>query len=372
MSNPAQRGSPIGEVRKACGNGARLADGKVIMRQPYLQQVTTSSAIVGWATTVPIGERVDVTLPDGKPVGSFTAVKEAVVSRAGEHQMWSKIQGLQPNTIYCYRVANGTPLSERTGFRTAPSADSTEPVRILAFGDSGGGGSDQYTLLKHMFDFPAQLIIHTGDLAYQHGTINQFEETVFTVYAELFKNLPFFPAAGNHEYETDKAAPFRAVFALPGNEKWYSFDWGRVHFAVIDTEQDYATQMEWLATDLAASQSPWKIVYLHKPPYSSGDHGSDTRLRDMLAPVVEKHGVQLVMAGHDHHYERMKPQNGVMYIVTGGGGRGTRDVGSDGFTDFSEEVIHFTYLEVFVDKLVLHAIDGMGQEFDSVVVPRTR
>ena len=372
LSNPAGRGSPIGELRAACGNGARLADGKVIMRQPYLQQVTSTAAMIGWATTIPIGERVEITRPDGTKVTSAPAVKEAVVARTGEHQMWAKVQGLQPNTIYCYRVANGTPLSERTGFRTAPSPESTEPIKILAFGDSGGGGSDQYTLLKHMFAFPAQLIIHTGDLAYTSGTINQFEDTVFTVYAELFKNVPFFPAAGNHEYETDQAAPFRAVFALPGNEKWYSYDWGRIHFSVLDTEQDYATQMKWLDADLAASKAPWKIVYLHKPPYSSGDHGSDTKLRGLLAPVVEKHGVQLVMAGHDHHYERMKPQNGVMYIVTGGGGRGTREVGSDGFTDFSEEVIHFTYLEVFVDKLVLHAIDGMGQEFDSVVIPRTR
>jgi acid phosphatase type 7 len=362
-SHPALRGSPTAELRAACGDGKRMAAGNVIKRQPYLQQVTTSSAIIGWVSTTPTGERVDVTMPDGTPVVSASATTEDVVTRSGESQMWAKISNLQPDTIYCYRVANGAPMNDRTGFRTAPTADSTKPIKILAFGDSGGGGSDQYELLKYMYQFPSELIIHTGDLAYDKGTINQFEANVFNVYAELFRNLPFFPAPGNHEYETDGAAPFRAVFALPdmGGEQWYSYDWGRIHFAVIDTEADYEKQVKWLDQDLAASKAPWKIVYLHKPPYSSGDHKSDLPTRTAFKPLFEKHGVQLVLAGHDHHYERMHPQNGVAYIVTGGGGRGTRNTDESEFTALSEEVIHFVYL-----------IDGMGQEFDSMVVPRVR
>jgi hypothetical protein len=373
-SRPALRGSPTAELRAACGDGKRMADGVVIKRQPYLQQVTQTSAIVGWTTTTPISERIDVSLPDGTPVASSNATIENVATRSGQTQMWAKLTNLQPDTVYCYRVANGAPMNERTGFRTAPTADSTKPIRILAFGDSGGGGSDQYALREFMFQFPSELIIHTGDIAYDKGTIVLFEAYVFEVYAELFRNLPFFPAAGNHEYETEKAAPFRGVFALPdmGGEQWYSYDWGRIHFAVIDTEADFEEQKQWLEADLAASKAPWKIVYLHKPPYSSGDHGSDMPTRNAFEPIFKKHGVQLVLAGHDHHYERMHPQDGVAYVVTGGGGRGTRDTGESEFTAFSEEVIHFVYLEVGVDELVLHAIDAMGQEFDSMVVPRTR
>jgi hypothetical protein len=143
-----------------------------------------------------------------------------------------------------------------------------------------------------------------------------------------------------------------------------------VHFAALDTEADYATQAKWLDADLAASDAPWKIVYLHRPPYSSGNHGSDTTLRKLLAPVVEKHHVQLVLAGHDHDYERMIPQNGVAYVVTGGGGRGTYDVGTSSFTAFSDEVIHFIQVEVDENQLVMHAIDANGVQFDSMVVPR--
>src|SRR5204863_5750972 len=97
------------------------------------------------------------------------------------------------------------------------------------------------------------------------------------------------PAPGNHEYHTAAAAPFRAVFALPGTsgERWYSYDWGRIHLAALDTESDYATQASWLDEDLAATALPWKIVYFHKPPYSSGAHGSDRSLRGALAPVLE-------------------------------------------------------------------------------------
>jgi hypothetical protein len=373
-SNPAERGSALEELQDACGDGAMAT--ALVARQPYLQQVTTSSAIIGWTTTAPGAQAVLVSAPDGTAVGTFGADQEhgAIVKTPGERLLWSKVSGLEPDTIYCYQVADSGPLMARAGFRTAPPADSTEPIRFLAFGDSGYGGPDQLRLRDEMYDFPYRFIIHTGDLAYDQGTIDQFDSLVFGVYQNLFVSLPFFPAVGNHEYGTPDAGPYRAAFNLPGGggERWYSYDWGRIHFAVLDTEQDLPTQMNWLAEDLAASTAPWKIVYLHKPPYSSGEHGSDRPLRDLLAPIVEANDVQLVMAGHDHDYERTEPQNGVVYVVTGGGGRGTRIVSESAFTAFSEAVIHFVYAELDGDELILHAIDGTGVEFDSVVIPRVR
>ncbi len=369
----ATRGSPIAALDAACGAGRATETGVVIKRAPYLQQVTTTSARVGWVTQIPDGEHVDVSLPDGTTVTSAPGLDEATAVRApGEHQMWASIEGLQPDTVYCYTVANGSVLRERTGFRTAPLATDPDPVRFLAFGDSGGDNSDQMALLEQMYQVPYDLIIHTGDLAYDDGKLSQYESTVFAIYGELFARIPFFPAAGNHDYNTASGAAFRSVFALPGDsgEKWYSYDWGSVHFVALDTESSYAEQAAWLDLDLAATTQPWKIVYLHRPPYSSGDHGSDTSLRAKLAPVLETHHVQLVLAGHDHDYERMTPQNGVAYVVTGGGGRGTRAVGESSFTAFSAEVIHYVYVEVAADQLVLHAIDGTGVEFDSLVVAR--
>jgi hypothetical protein len=371
----AERRSPVEELRAACGDGAMTSYGSAaLQRQPYLQQVTTNGVKLGWVTTSD-DEHVAVSSPGGGALGSMAGVYEQTEMRtAGEKQIWSNVAALEPNTTYCYQLTDATnTLTQRTGFRTAPTAEGDQPVRFLAFGDSGGGGADQYALADQMYTVPYDLIIHTGDVAYDDGTIGQYEDNVFGVYGDLFRNIPFFPSAGNHDYKTMQGAPFRDVFNLPGDsgEKWYSFDYGRVHFVALDTESDYATQMAWLDKDLAANKLPWKIVYMHRPPYSSGEHGSDTTLRNKLAPLLQRHGVQLVLSGHDHNYERMMPQNGVAYVVTGGGGIGTRPVGKSSFTAFSEDVIHFVYVEVGVDDLILHAIDAAGREFDSMVVPRT-
>jgi acid phosphatase type 7 len=374
-SRPAERRSPLEPLRSACGTGEMTSVGKsALRRQPYLQQVTTAGALVGWTTTQPSGARVAMTKVDGTAMPGAAAEPERTLLRSStENQVWSTLSTLESGTTYCYQVASAdSMLTEPTGFRTAPAADSSEPVRFLAFGDSGGGGSDQYALLQQMHTVPFELILHTGDVAYDDGSLGQYEENVFGVYAELFRSIPFFPAAGNHDYRTQSAAPFRDVFNLPGTsgEKWYSYDWGRVHFVALDTEADYRAQAAWLDEDLAATQLPWKVIYMHRPPYSSGEHGSDASLRKILAPILKRHGVQLVLAGHDHDYERMLPQDGTAYIVTGGGGIGTRSVGSSTFTAFSEDVIHFVYGEATEDEMVLHAIDATGREFDSMVIPR--
>ena len=367
ISRSAVRGSPVAALHAACGEPSALVPS--LRREPYLQQVTSSSAIVGWVAYAPGEHALEITTPD-KTVVAVTAA-EASTRAEDEVQLWSHVDGLAPDTIYCYRVVTGgMPLSDYIGFRTAPAADSARTIGILAFGDSGSGGPPQLALRAQMDVVPYELAIHTGDLAYDDGTYDQIDTNVFGVYAPLFRHLPFFPIAGNHDYRTQGGAPFRDVFALPNNERWYSFDWGRVHLVGLDTQADYAQQAAWLDADLAATTLPWKIVYLHRPPYSSGEHGSDLALRAAITPVLERHGVQLVLAGHDHHYERSTPQRGTTHVVTGGGGRSTRSVGVSGFTAFSEDVIHYVYLEVGVDEMVVHAIDSTGTQFDSAVIGR--
>ena len=374
-SHPARRGSPVDDLVGPCGPGSRTDAGSVVRREPYLQDVTPRSAMIGWVTTDGAGEHVRVTSIDGATVAVVPAVIQRGETRSDdETQVWARLSGLEPSTVYCYAVERGAvALTERTGFRTAPLASSAGPVRFMAFGDSGSGDDDQRALRDRMFDMPYDLVLHTGDIAYDSGTIDQYEDHVFAVYARLLRNVPMFPIAGNHDYKSDDGQAFRDVFALPDDaERFYSFDWGRVHFVGLDTEADYGLQAAWLAADLAATRLPWRIVYMHHPMYSSGAHGSDLALRALLAPVFARGGVQLVLAGHDHDYERMHPQNGVAYVVTGGGGRRTRAVDRSEFTAFAASVIHFVYVEVGADQLVLHAIDGAGVEFDSMVVPRTR
>jgi hypothetical protein len=371
--HPAERGSPIDALRAACGDGEPTTKAVALMRRtPYVQQITTGSAKIGWASSAPDGERITLAVAGAPAADAAGFIVEPPDSEpsTGDAQMWAGAADLAPDTTYCYGLASGDEaLVPPTGFRTAPGADSTAPVRFLAFGDSGGGGSDQYALLEQMYEFPYQLMIHTGDVAYGGGTVDQLDRTFFDVYADLLRNVPLFPAPGNHDYETAQAAPFGDAFALPA-QRWYSFDWGPVHFVALDTESDLTAQVAWLEADLASSAAAWTIAYLHRPPYSSGEHGSSPAVRDSFGPIFERHGVQLVFAGHDHDYERTTPQNGVTYVVTGGGGIGTRPVSRSSFTAFSEDVIHFVYGEVDGDRLTLHAIDATGVEFDSVVLAR--
>jgi hypothetical protein len=129
-------------------------------------------------------------------------------------------------------------------------------------------------------------------------------------------------------------------------------------------------QAAWLDADLRSNHLPWAIVYGHKPPYSSGQHGGDVLFQELFVPVLEKHHVPLVLAGHDHDYERFHPQKGIAYVVTGGGGRGVRAMGRSPMTAYGEPVLHLLLITVENDTLSLHAIDGAGREFDGAVIHR--
>jgi 3',5'-cyclic AMP phosphodiesterase CpdA len=167
--------------------------------------------------------------------------------------------------------------------------------------------------------------------------------------AALLRQVPLFPSLGNHEYVTNQGQPYLDNFYLPANnpagtERYYSFDWGPVHFVALDSSCaiglaspdrcTLAAQKSWLASDLAASQQPWKVIFFHHPPWSTGAHGSQLTMRREFAPIFEQYGVDLVLTGHDHNYERTRPMRGdnvapsgtrgVTYVVVGSGGANLR------------------------------------------------
>jgi hypothetical protein len=368
------RRRPDAELVASCGDGELTALGETTLKRgPYLQQVKPESALVAFTSAGSKDVVVEVTRPGGQPVLATTAVEDTSAAPSGAWQGYARLEGLQPATTYCYALKG---LSARVGFRTAPPTSSTAPVRVLAFGDSGTGSSEQYTLKRYMLTVPFDLVIHTGDIAYDTGRLSQLENGFFAVYEDIAKSFAFTPISGNHDYATDGAKPFRDVFLLPenggpeGGERWFSFDWGQVHFVGLDTEVMGTAQAAWLERDLSQNTKPWTIVYAHKPPYSSGAHGSFGAFRSTFHPILAKYRVPLVLNGHEHDYERVLPQDGITYVVTGGGGRGTRSVGISSFTAFSEDVIHFVQLEVHASELFLHAIDGTGHEFDSLRIAR--
>ena len=375
LSQPlAERRAPDEELRAACGDGAPLVGFELdLARSPYLQRLGPGGTRVLWTGQPELPRSLRVA-----PGGSSEMLSDGVVATAeidgaapagGMRAYQAAIDGLEPDSIYCYSLFSAdTPILAPAGFRTAPTAGSGSKISFVAFGDSGSGGADQMAILDQLSTVPFRLMLHTGDIAYESGTLAEFEDNYFAVYADLLRSFAMFPAIGNH----DDRDVFRQVYDLPfaaGGHNWYSFDHGDVHFVALDTTEMIPEQAAWLEEDLAANQLPWVVVYGHHPPYSSGsEHGSSIEFRQLFGPILEEHRVDLVLSGHDHDYERIAPQNGVHYLVTGGGGRGTRPVGTSEFTEFSEAVLHFVYVEIEGDRLLLHAIDGAGTEFDQLLI----
>jgi hypothetical protein len=338
-------------------------------RRPYLQRVTATSALVAFTTREPgVEATLRLARAGGPELWKLSSIGDP--SDASGLQRLVRLDGLEPDSTYCYQLEG----ARAVGFRTPPRAGAGAAVRFIAFGDSGGGSRDGVRRAMEAVAF--DLMLHTGDIAYQTGTLPDYETKFFDTYAGLIATTPFFPASGNHDYVSDDAATFRQVFLLPengapaGRERWYSFDWGDVHFVALDTEQVNAEQTAWLERDLAANTLPWTIAYLHRPPYSSGRHGGSPSVRAAFTPAFATHGVQLVLTGHDHDYERTRAIDGVTYVVTGGGGYSVRSVGTSDFTVLSASRFHFVQGEVQGDALTLQAIDPSGEVFDRVTIPR--
>lgn len=292
---------------------------------------------------------------------------------ARRHLRSAALADLLPGGLHCYEVVapDGDTLYGPVPFRAAPPPGSDGPVDLVLIGDSGGGGEDQLAVRAQLSALPADLVLHAGDLAYFEATEARLEERYFAIYERLLRSVPFYPVLGDHDVRVDSGAPWRAAFDLPGDGQargYYSFDWGPIHVAAIDTSGDLAAQARWLREDLAASDAPWTFVLGHRPAYSSGWHGPDVEVRRHILPVLERAGVDLYLAGHDHDYERTAPIDGVTHIVSGGGGHSSRPVGAGSWTAASDSVLHVVHLRVTRDVLELTAVDASGDVFDRHVM----
>jgi hypothetical protein len=198
-----------------------------------------------------------------------------------------------------------------------PAQDSS--LTFMVLGDTRTGHAAHQSVVDKMLELgPPPFYLHTGDFVDYGSDMSQWE-TFLDIEHDLMQVSTLYPAIGNHEMN------HRNYFdALHPPGPWYSFDQGDAHFVSLQVDgygryTPGQPQYEWLASDLANTSKPWKFVFFHIPPYSSGGHGSDLNVRQALAPLFEQYGVTIVFNGHDHDYER-SVANGVTYIVTGGGG----------------------------------------------------
>jgi len=250
-----------------------------------------------------------------------------------------------------------------------------DSTRFAVIGDTGTGGAEQYRLAQQMIaahsKFPFEFVLMTGDNMYGSQGPQDFIDKFETPYKPLLETgVKFYAALGNHD-ETDQI--FYKPFNMGGKRFYTIKPKPDLRVYAVDSTYVNPEQTAWLDQELADSTSKWKVAFFHHPPYSTGGrHGSDLTIRAALEPLFVKHGVNVVFNGHDHFYERLKPQQGIQYFVTGGGGKLRRgDVaGGDISAKAFDQGYHFMLIEITGDTMHFQVISEQGKTVDSGVVNR--
>lgn len=308
---------------------SHVADTVDLVRGPYLQLATPHSVLIRWRTDAPSTGAVRFGT-------SLNALTDIITSTSLLTDHVFALTSLAPASTYFYSV--GTLDEDLSGpdqtqyFNTAPIPGERAPTRIWVLGDSGYPPVAQRTrdaYLNYIGGQHTDLALLLGDISYERGTDEEFQKDLFDVFGNVMKQTVFWPTPGNHDVFSADAAtqtgPYYEVFSLPkqaeaggapsGTEAYYSFDYGNIHFISLDSENSIwwplgpQPMIDWLYQDLQTTDQDWIIAFLHHPPYSKGRHDSDTegnsiRIRERFLPLLEDAGVDLVLSGHSHSYER--------------------------------------------------------------------
>lgn len=314
-------------------NGQPLPE---LTRGPYLQVATTNSIVVRWRTSTLARSRVRYGLTPGKL--TLSAIDSGLVT---DHSV--TLSKLLPQTKYYYSVGGIRDTlqgDENNYFVTLPVAGKDGLYRIGVFGDCGDNSVNQQAvrdqLINYLGNNHMNAWILLGDNAYQDGNDAEYQLNFFDVYKNnLLKKYPLYPSPGNHEYidgefseryaQRSKEVAYFHAFSMPENgeaggmpsknKAYYSFDIGNAHFLSLDSygveENAYrlfdtlGPQASWIKKDLEANKNKgWIIAYLHHPPYSNGKEEVMVKIRQNVIPILERYGVDLVLCGHNHLYER--------------------------------------------------------------------
>lgn len=255
----------------------------------------------------------------------------------------------------------------------------TDDLTFVALGDSGSGGRQAVEVASRMAatyeEEPFGLIAHLGDICYYGSIRDRFEEVFLRPMGSFVDaGVEIELAVGNHDggifFSDESLAEIETTLELLGTpDRYYVSTHGPADFFYLDSSAPSLLgagaleQLSWFENALASSTARWKIVAMHHPIYSSGLHGSSLARRELLEPIFVRHGVDLVFAGHDHHYERTLPIDGVTYVVTGGGCK-TTPVDPQEFTAFAESTLEFVLVRIDGDRLVSRAIRPDGDIVD--------
>ncbi len=258
---------------------------------------------------------------------------------------------------------------------TKYASTSEIPLRFVSVADTGTGDKGQYAVAQAMTRYyqqkPYKLVILAGDNIYNNGEIEKINAVFERPYQELLRQgVKFQACLGNHDIRTANGEPQVRYPNFNMRGRYYTFKQGLVQFFALDTNHnaDWKNQLTWLDKQLSQSTAPWKIVFGHHQIYSSGHYGLNQPFVKTLTPIFQKHGVQLYINGHEHHYERTRSINGTTYL-TCGAGAGKRPVGTSEWTERAASELSFAAIELQRDRLEISGINTKSAIFDKGIIP---
>jgi acid phosphatase len=247
-------------------------------------------------------------------------------------------------------------------------------LRFVSLADTGTGAAGQYAVAQAMNQYYQQnafpLAILAGDNIYNDGEMEKIKQVFELPYQELLQNrVKFYACLGNHDIRTENGDPQVRYPGFNMTGRYYTFTYNPVQFFALDTNSnaDWDQQITWLEKELSQSTAPWKIVFGHHQLYASGHYGFNQLLVPKLTPLFHQYGVKLYLNGHEHHYERTTPIQGVTYL-TCGGGAGTREVGKSEWTAYAASRLSFAAFDVYPGQIVVKGIGTDGKIFDQGII----
>ena len=296
-------------------------------RGAYLQNGSMDAMTVRWRTKSP----TDSVVRYGETRENLNH-SATMIGQSTEHEV--RLTGLTPGTKYFYSIGTTQgPIAGNASYFFITHPASAKRTRVWVIGDSGTGNADQRRVRDAYRDFTGSthtdLWLMLGDNAYDAGTDSEYTRNLFAIYPAMLRNSVLWATLGNHDAKNSSSStqqgPYYSQFTFPknggsggvpsGTEAYYSFDYGNIHFVCLDSaDSDRAADgpmAKWADKDLRANTKDWTIVFFHHPPYSKGSHDSDTEseliaMRENFTPLLEARGVDLVLCGHSHGYERSK------------------------------------------------------------------
>jgi 3',5'-cyclic AMP phosphodiesterase CpdA len=343
-----------------------------LVKGPYLTGLSESGVEVRFELDAAAPASVELKGEAGSDASSARAVADASSSMHTVH-----VTGLEPGKAYEYAVRVGGALAGNGRFVTAPRGDAGGPVKFVLYGDTRSNETVHAAIMRAILATPSDFLVNTGDLVAAGGSASDWQD-FFQIEQPLLRDRALFLCIGNHELSDDRAgSSFARYFgyADPANaaaapQPYGTMRWGSARLFFLNGMHDWehGAERDWLERELAKADSEaglvWRIAVAHQGPWSSGPHGGSAKLDDALVPqLLAAHKVDLLLAGHDHIYERGDHGGDapLKYVISGGGGAPLYPIEKrPPSTRKAESAYHFVEVTLTAEalRMVAHRLDG--------------